>query len=167
MQVYPLDTVSMACAITLFPSVCTDLSRRMIPNALTLSSGILGLVYHVLKRPIADGFSFSMAGLLLGGMLLIVPYAKSWTGGGDVKLLAAVGAWLGPFQIMHVFIYGSMAGGILSAFLLLSKPKHITSVTPQTIRKNASVNASKKGHVPYALAIAAGYIMNGILGELF
>jgi prepilin peptidase CpaA len=54
------------------------------------------------------------------GLLLFVPlFALRARGGGDVKLLAAFGAWLGPVLVFWVAVYGAIAGGVLALLLVL------------------------------------------------
>jgi prepilin peptidase CpaA len=60
-------------------------------------------------------------GLCLGFGLLIIPYLLEGMGAGDVKALAALGAWLGPWQTLLLFFYMAMAGGIISLAVLCWK----------------------------------------------
>ena len=54
------------------------------------------------------------------GLLLFLPlFALRAMGGGDVKLLAAFGAWLGPVLVFWVAVYGAIAGGVLALLLVL------------------------------------------------
>ncbi|MBW1992755.1 MAG: prepilin peptidase, partial [Deltaproteobacteria bacterium] len=57
----------------------------------------------------------------LGFALLIVPYLLGGMGAGDVKALAALGAWLGPWQTFILFFYMALAGGLISLTLLAWK----------------------------------------------
>lgn len=151
----------------LLSTATTDLTHRLIPNTITFSASMAGLIYHVLSQPAATGLFFSAAGLLAGGFLLWIPYRLSWTGGGDVKLLAALGAWIGPYQIVHVFVYSSIVGGFLAAIQLARKHNRFGKI-------QASGGVAIGGHhkknetaLPYALAISGGYIVFLSWGELF
>jgi prepilin peptidase CpaA len=96
----------------------TDIRSRRIPNWLTYSAMLLGVGYHVMVNG-ANGFLFSTAGLFLGLALLIVFYLAGGMGAGDVKLMGAVGALLGPKDVFTVFFFSAIVGGIYAIILLL------------------------------------------------
>ncbi len=87
-----------------------DLRTRRIPNYLTLGTAVAGLAFNFMSHGLnglADGF----LGMLLGFACLILPYLWGGMGAGDVKALAALGAWLGPLQPYFCFAtWGSPAG---------------------------------------------------------
>jgi prepilin peptidase CpaA len=90
----------------------TDLQTRRIPNCLTFGGAGAGLGYH-LGYYGWPGLAGSLAGLVLGLSLLLLPYLKGGLGAGDVKALAALGAWLGVMRTFYLFIYMGLAGGLL------------------------------------------------------
>ena len=98
---------------TLLAIACiSDLRTRRIPNVLTFTAAGLALVFHV----VTGGWSAagtSLAGLLVGGALFFPMFALRGMGAGDVKLLAAVGAWIGPGQIVFVALATSIVGGLI------------------------------------------------------
>ena len=91
----------------------TDLRSSRIPNWLTFSAIAAGVLYHALAP---SGAGAPMAGLgLLAGLLVFFPFfALGALGAGDVKLMAALGAWLGWQPIVYVALYGAIAGGVLA-----------------------------------------------------
>ena len=91
----------------------TDLRSRRIPNALTVTGAAAGIGYHLWTGALA-GLSFSALGWLVGALIFIVPFALRGLGGGDVKLLAALGAWLGPEEVFWVALYTGVAGGVFA-----------------------------------------------------
>ena len=87
-----------------------DVKTRRIPNYLTLGTAVAGLAYNFMSHGLnglADGF----LGMLLGFACLILPYLWGGMGAGDVKALAALGAWLGPKLTVFLFCYMGIAGG--------------------------------------------------------
>ena len=104
-HIFCLTIASLACV--------TDLSTRRIPNGLTFSAALLGFVYQFLSGGL-DGLGYAALGWLVGAVVFIVPFALGGLGGGDVKLLAALGAWLGPADVMWLSLYAGIAGGILA-----------------------------------------------------
>lgn len=112
MTIEPNLDVMVATAIALV-AVGWDLATRRIPNLLTLGAAIAALAVHAYL----EGFSgvwMSLSGWLVGAALLLPFFALGGMGAGDVKLMAALGAWLGPASIVWVALYSSIAGGALA-----------------------------------------------------
>src|SRR3954467_2743703 len=76
-----------------------DYRTRKIPNWLTVPSAIAALLFHTVTGG-GTGFLWALAGFGVGFVLLILPWTLGGGGMGDVKLLAALGAWLGPVLIL-------------------------------------------------------------------
>src|SRR5262245_58808805 len=64
------------------------------------------------------GFTASASGLLLAIGLLIVPFALGGIGGGDVKMMAAVGALVGPEALLASLLAGMILGGLVAVGVL-------------------------------------------------
>ena len=62
----------------------------------------------------------SLFGWLIGVALFFPLFALGGMGGGDVKLLAAVGAWLGPMGAIRAAIWASLAGGVMAVVVGIS-----------------------------------------------
>jgi Flp pilus assembly protein protease CpaA len=127
-------------------AVYTDLSRFVIPKTITLPMLAVGLVFGVvrgawmgslLSQPgneghvvgffatsagwgALDGLLYALAGLACGFALFFPLWFINVTGGGDVKLVAALGAWLGPSMIFLV-IFGSMVLFLVLALFRIVK----------------------------------------------
>ena len=98
---------------TLLTLACiSDLRTRRIPNVLTFSSAACALLFHLMTGGWTAA-AWSVGGYLLGAVLFFPMFALRGMGAGDVKLLAAVGAWLGPGQVAIVALATSVAGGVL------------------------------------------------------
>jgi prepilin peptidase CpaA len=97
-----------------------DLRTRRIPNALTFSAALAGLLFHVVTSGTA-GAQVAAGGWVVGLLLLLPFFVLGGMGGGDVKLVAALGAWLGPSQTFWLAIYANLAGGALALCLVLSR----------------------------------------------
>ena len=89
-----------------------DVRGQRIPNYLTLSSAIAGLGFQVGSQGL-PGLLAGFGGMGLGFFLLFLPYLKGGMGAGDVKALAALGAWLGPTRTLYLFIYMGISGGVI------------------------------------------------------
>ena len=97
----------------------TDLRTRRIPNALTFSAVAGALLFHVITGG-ASAAGWSMAGACVGALLFLPMFALRGMGAGDVKLLAAVGAWLGPGQVAIVALATSLVGGVMAVVVALA-----------------------------------------------
>lgn len=99
-------------------AAATDIRSRRIPNWLTFPAIIAGILYHFFTAGIQGGL-LSMAGVLMGMAFFLPFYIKGGTGAGDVKLMGAVGAFLGPRGVFYAFLFTSMAGGVYACLLLM------------------------------------------------
>ena len=102
-----------AVLVAAFMGLCAtmDYRTRRIPNWLTVPAAISGLVYSA-TAPSGIGLLPSLAGFAVGMALLLLPWLLGGGGMGDVKMLAALGTWLGPIWILVAFGMGS----VLAAF---------------------------------------------------
>jgi prepilin peptidase CpaA len=91
----------------------TDLRSRRIPNVLTFGSAIAALGYHLAVGGIS-GVVGAAVGWFAGVAFFFLPFALGGLGGGDVKLLGALGAWLGAATTVWVVLYSGVAGGLLA-----------------------------------------------------
>ena len=96
----------------------SDLRTRRIPNVLTFSAIACGLLFHALTDGLGAA-GWSLAGCFLGAALFFPMFALRGMGAGDVKLLAAVGAWLGPSQVAMAALAASLAGGVVAIVIAL------------------------------------------------
>src|SRR5262245_19445326 len=110
------QAIDYAAFVAAFIAACAilDYRTRKIPNWLTVSGAVLGLAYSALA-PRGIGPLLSLAGMGVGFLLLLLPWLVGGGGMGDVKMLAALGAWLGPVGIFVAFGLGSVlaAGGMM------------------------------------------------------
>src|SRR3954468_4024275 len=85
----------------------TDMRARRIPNWLTLSLAATGILQSFLPHHTVGPLN-ALLGLLTGFALNIVFFALHIRGGGDVKLFAGLGAWMGPFMTLEIFIISTI-----------------------------------------------------------
>jgi prepilin peptidase CpaA len=79
---------------------------------------ISGLLYHVIVGG-PTALAGSALGLLFGFAVLLLFYTMGAMGAGDVKLMAAIGSWLGLPLTFYVFIASALAGGVYAVALLV------------------------------------------------
>lgn len=159
-----------------------DLKIKKIPNLLTFPVILLSL----LSTTIVGGFKglqFSILGFLFGMAVFFIPFAFRLIGGGDVKLMGAIGALMGWRFSVSAVIYGSLVGGILAILLIIFNKRllhlfrKISWVILTPIYKflylktgkeiyykkfqfidNKNINR-KKEYIPYGVAISIGTLL--------
>jgi prepilin peptidase CpaA len=94
-----------------------DARSRRIPNYLTLLAALSGLGFQFGAHGWA-GLGQGLLGLCVGFALMIGFYLKGGMGAGDIKALAALGAWLGPLATLYLFMYMGLSGIPLIIFFL-------------------------------------------------
>ena len=90
-----------------------DLRERRIPNWLTFSAAGSGIAYHLFVNGFS-GLGFAAGGWIVGVAIFFLPFLLRGLGGGDIKLLGALGAWLGPLDIVWLSLYTGVAGAVLA-----------------------------------------------------
>ena len=110
-----MSTVVVASVLG-FVTLCvlSDVRTRRIPNALSLAGVLAGLVVNLLHSG-AAGLAASTLGLGLAVAVLIAPFAAGGIGGGDVKMMGALGAMLGPRLVVDGLLIGVLLGGVNAA----------------------------------------------------
>src|SRR5579871_6274396 len=98
--------------VVLAVATFTDLRSRRIPNWLVLPFLVAGLVVGGFHG--WHGIEQSLAGLALGGLLFFILAVMGGMGMGDVKLCAAIGAWIGPSQMLVALVVTGIAGGVMA-----------------------------------------------------
>ncbi len=94
-------------------AVVTDLRRREVPDAVPLA--LLGWAVLVCALGWTEIAWFTLiAGLVLGLAIGAICFASGALGGGDAKLLAALGAVVGPVAMFEVLFWMALAGGVLA-----------------------------------------------------
>jgi len=103
-----------------------DWDHKIIPDVITLPGIVVGFLCAALVLP--TGWLNSLVGILVGGGILLVLawaspflFGKEGIGGGDIKFLAMVGAFLGWQQAILTLMVGSVAGAIVGIVLLATK----------------------------------------------
>lgn len=151
-----------------------DVMTRRIPNPLVL----VGLVAGLTLRALAGGpaFTSGLAGVGLALAVTFPLFALRGLGGGDVKLFAAAGAFLGGWGFVYALIASGLVGGVIG---LIWAARHGVLIPVFLNLKDLAVNAVTLGKagqrmtleskgavtVPYGMAIAVGslFIWFGLL----
>ncbi len=147
-----------------------DLEHRLIPDVLSLGGLVLGLLTCWMVPSVGWITAFSGAALGFG-----VFYAFAWLyerftgrsglGGGDIKFLAMLGAFLGPEGVFHTILISSVLGSLIGlgwgAYLKYKGPKG-----PQEPGDGQNVPTLMKLSVPYGPFLVLGGLYYYLLGDL-
>jgi prepilin peptidase CpaA len=147
-----------------------DIRTRRIPNELTASLATIGIGLAAMGM---SGLSvwMSLAGLAVGLALMMPGHLIGATGAGDVKLMAAVGAVLGPATVVTAFLLTAVAGGVLAVAVALRR-RRLTATLEGTKRLIQApseapneISAAPASHrFAYGPAIAIGSVLAGLIG---
>ena len=100
----------------------TDFEQYVIFDSMLFPLAALGLCYTVHQQlTITEHLAAGLGGGLL--FLLLTLLTKGAIGGGDIKLIATLGLWLGIRPLLSVIMYGFLTGGAAALFLLVTKQK--------------------------------------------
>lgn len=113
----------------------------------------------------------SMAGFALGLALMLPGHALGATGAGDVKLMAAVGAIVGPAHVVNAFLFTAVAGGVL-AVLVAVRRRRLSATLAGTARMLATPTGARQeiqaaapaSRFAYGPAIAVGSMLAALIG---
>jgi prepilin peptidase CpaA len=156
-------------AAGLTAAVLIDVRSRRIPNWLTALMAGAGLVMALGG---VSGLTVTQAALgLVGGLVLMLPgHALGATGAGDVKLMAAVGAIVGPAVVLKAFLFTAVAGGVLAVAVALRRRRFAVTLagTARIIATPGDARREIRSAVPdsrfaYGPAIAVGSVLAALL----
>jgi prepilin peptidase CpaA len=145
-ELIPLAAVALA---TLAASA-TDLWKFKVYNILTFPTLVLGLVASAWLGG-WEGLSASLLGAGLGLGLLVIFFAVGGVGAGDVKLLMAVGAWLGPFLTYQVFVASALAAGLYAVVLVWSRGGMMAVITEVFLLRMLPGRSGSTTRVPVSI----------------
>lgn len=149
----------------------TDLRFQKIPNAITFTGCLAGifLTASISESVMQSIVLYSLPGIALALLLFLPVHALARFGAGDVKLLAMVGAFIGPFGVLWASAFTLIAGGVLAVVWVLVALgprefvyKAIGLFSLLQVNGSGSLKSSTgsvmKEDMPYAAAIGVGSV---------
>ncbi len=166
MRLLPLSDIAFAAlASGVLTASVVDIRSRRIPNLLTATMAGIGVG---LAATGLSGVSVvaSLAGFALGLALMLPGHALGATGAGDVKLMAAVGAVVGPALVVSAFLFTAIAGGVLAVAVALRRRRLGATLAgtgrliaaPSDAKQNLE-GATESNRFAYGPAIAIGSML--------
>jgi prepilin peptidase CpaA len=160
-----MTTAEIVAVAVVIVACIWDVATSRIPNVLTFTAVGLALAFHAVA---GAGAPYAARGLLAGLVVFFPMFALGAMGAGDVKLMAALGAWIGWKAVLFVALYGSLAGGAIA--ILIGMRRRYLRKALSNLRLLATywwvegvkpfpaltLEAKDSQRLPYALAIAAG-----------
>lgn len=163
-----MEIVITASAVV-FTLACMviDVRSQRIPNWLTVPWFVLGVLVHSIAGGLA-GLKTSLAGFAAGFAILFVLWLVGGGGGGDVKMIGALGAWLGATLVVFAFLASALVVVFIVLGAILSE-----AFSRGEVKRDAAAARSGKGsggsrppaqasfrpgrlRLPYAVPLAIG-----------
>jgi prepilin peptidase CpaA len=148
------SSLTLCLLIFVAAAAIVDLRTRRIPNLLTISAAIAGLLLN-LSRGGGPGAVASGAGLLTGLAVFLPFYLAGGFGAGDVKAMAAVGTFVGAKGALVAAAWTLLVGG-LGALGVLAALRWQAARRQRDWRLRDAV----RQRFPYGLAIACGTVLS-------
>ena len=157
-----------------------DLRTRRIRNWLTLCLVVTGLA-HSIASSHAPTLGQSLLGMLAGFALPLVLFVMGALGGGDVKLLAGVGAWLGAGGVVAVFLAAAVVGMVIvlaqcaatgrltalfrNTLVLVMNLLHLGELGMKQVAETGKACRSVDRPLPYAVPVLVAVVLILVLGQ--
>ncbi len=137
-------------------AVFTDVKSRKIPNWLTVSSFVAALVVHSITGG-WGGLLSSLCGFATGFAILLTLFLIGGGGGGDVKLMGAVGAWVGVWPTLLIFVSSAV-------FVILIMVGVVLRHGPTA--KTSAEESIMKLTLPYAVPVGLALVLVLIIDSM-
>lgn len=156
------------CFLMLCAAFITDVRTMKIPNYITISGIVVGLGYHGVMWG-WSGIVFALKGAGIGFVLMFVMHIVGAVGGGDVKLFAGIGAWMGVWLTLTILMYSILAAGCLGILVLIWRQEMLRRMRTLlfgifgglVMKSWAPIESStnKQLQMPFMLAVLPGAIL--------
>lgn len=167
----PPVVVQVLVLLAVIPAAFFDLRQRRVPNWITLPAVVVAIALNTFLYE-TPGLWFSLKGLGLALLIYFPLYLLRGMGAGDVKLMAAIGAAVGPLDWLGILFLTAILGGLAAMIAIVSRgrvrrtAKNIWFIILSLVHHQAPYEANPALDVknvaavrlPHAIAIALGSI---------
>ncbi len=156
-----METLKILILLTMIlSSVIIDIRYGKIPNYITLPAILMGTVLNLTLYKLG-GIQDSMQGILVALGIFIIPYILGIVGGGDVKLMMAVGAIKGVNFALYSSFSVIICGGIIAGIILIRQKTKLNDflIKLRIFIFQKKIIEENKNYFPYSVAIAIGVII--------
>jgi prepilin peptidase CpaA len=148
------------CLITIvLTAAASDIQWRRIPNWLTFGAWLLACVSNIYLHGLAAGLGVWALGWLTGLLLFLPFYMLRGMAAGDVKLMAAVGAWLGSGMALRIALATFVLGGLWGIAVAIRSGRGGQLFHNVATLGRTGIRVPSVGSLPYGVAIAAGTVV--------
>jgi prepilin peptidase CpaA len=162
--------------VSLAIAVYTDITRHKIYNWLTFPTLVLGLLFAFVRGG-GYGLLDCFASFIFAFAIAFILYITKGIYGGDVKLIAAIGAWVGKALVIKTLLNIFLAGAVLSILYTIKNGTFLATMAKVKrffialfvpgMSAQAEVQESLNEYVPYGIAISAGTALSLFYPDLF
>jgi prepilin peptidase CpaA len=151
----------------LLASIYTDMKYRKIFNGITLPGILFGLLFGLLAG-FPGAFVNRLIGFGAGFVIFFVMFLSGYMGGGDVKLVAAIGALTGYPFIVDAIFFGILAGGLYAVIYMIVKKRFLENMRSifrfivsfiNPWRQTHSLKREDSLKIPYGVCISVGTLI--------
>ena len=146
----------------------SDIRTRRIPNALTFTGFVVALALRALAG--FDDVTAGLLGALLAFGVSVPLFVARGLGAGDVKLLTACGAFLGPGRLLNALLITAIVGGLMALIAIVRQGALVRTIrncgnivlaTFSPARRADLPTLSSRGAItiPYGVPIAIGAVL--------
>jgi len=163
--------IELVLLVLVTTAAIVDLARRRIPNLLLLTAWVTALPLLLLAPQPGAAMTSALAGALCGLLVFLPLYLLRGMAAGDVKMMATVGLFVGPYDTLQVAVITCCVGGVMAVAIIVAKGRlqHALAnvgdlLRPLWLRVRGIPAAAEPmrhasvGGMPYGLAIALATI---------
>jgi prepilin peptidase CpaA len=161
--------VNVMLGVLVVYACVTDIRKALIPNYLTVSACLAGLVLHGFMSG-GEGLLQSFVGLLIGFGLMLPLYLARAVGAGDVKLFAGIGAIAGSSFAINSLIYSLLCAGLIGLCILIWRKELLRRIVSllkriwmfiwvRDLNVVRTLHKEKNVTFPFMLAVVPGIVL--------
>jgi prepilin peptidase CpaA len=163
--------LELSLLLLVVAAAINDLASRRIPNRLLMVGWLVVLPLHLLGETPVGGLVACLGGAAIGLLIFLPLYLLRGMAAGDVKLMATVGAFVGPLDASHIAVLSWCAGGVMALLIVIFKGRlrnafaNVRDLLRPLLMRAVGMPAVPEpmrresvGSMPYGLAIAIGTI---------